>query len=398
MGEGFPPNPPLFGSGRAERRIKKREPSPFIFMNFLSKLTFLLKKPKIIIVTGNGRACAAEAIFQVLSQKLGSAGERFSERVRKTQKIKIKDVLSSEILIFPSAIDSSKEISFLLKNSSLPILVVTAVGEIPADKNFFAAELEKVKPISEVASEVPNKGCLVLNFDDETVREIGTKNKKIRCLTFGFQEGADCRASDIILNKGTNFKVQYNNNIVPVWLDKLFGKEQIYSALAAVCVGTILDINLVEISQALKSYQSLPGKMRLIEGIKYTYILDDSENASVYSMAEAVEILGKIKTEGRRIAVLGDILGIGKYTAEAHEAIGERVARNADLLFTIGARAKFIAQGALTKGMEKDKIFQFDEVDKAKMALQREMKKGDLVLIDGSKEMKMEEVVIEVRK
>jgi UDP-N-acetylmuramoyl-tripeptide--D-alanyl-D-alanine ligase len=186
--------------------------------------------------------------------------------------------------------------------------------------------------------------------------------------------------------------------LVPFWLEGVFGKEQIYSALTAVAVGKILGMNLVEISQNLKDYKSLPGKMRLIEGINGSFILDDAESATVFSMSEALEILGKIPGFFRKIAVLGDVVGIGKYTIEAHEAIGERVAKNADVLFTFGERAKFIAKGAFEKGMEESKIFSFERVEDGIERLKEEIRKGDLVLVDGSKEMRMSKIVDSIRK
>ena len=207
-------------------------------LNSLTKFLFLLKKPKIIVVAGKGRDCAAEAIFQVLNQHIKT------EKVVKD--IHIKNILSEKTLIFSWSADKPEELDFLLKNSLSPILVITAKGEIPLDK-----------AISKVAQELPVHGYLVLNFDDKTVREIRNRNKKTNYISFGFQEGADCKASDIMpVNNATNFKVNYNNKIVPIWLKEIFGKEQIYNALAAVCVGIVLDINLVEISQALKSYRS----------------------------------------------------------------------------------------------------------------------------------------------
>ncbi len=78
------------------------------------------------------------------------------------------------------------------------------------------------------------------------------------------------------INGETNFKINYKGYVVPVWLDKIFGKEQVYAALTAAVAGLIYEMNLVEISQALKKYQGLPGKMRLIEGIKRSFILDNS--------------------------------------------------------------------------------------------------------------------------
>ena len=348
-------------------------------MNLINKIKFLFKRPKVVIVTGEGRACAKEAIYQVLNPYFK---------------------IDSEILIFDSDLtnpSSVETLKFLIKNSSLPILVVTQVGDIPFDKDFFAGEREKTLAIRTLAKTMPAQGFLILNFDDETVREIKA-DAIAHSLTFGFQEGADFQATDIKLNSGTNFKINYKGNIVPVWLEKLFGKEQVYSALVATAVGTIFDLNLVEISQALKNYQSLPGKMKLIEGIKHSWILDDSESATVFSMSEAIEILVKIQGFKRKIAVLGDVIGIGKYTIEAHEAIGERVAKNSDLLFTFGPRAKFIAQGATQKGMAFEKIFQFDTIEEGKLKLQEEIKEGDLVSVDGSKEMEMEKIVKEIRK
>jgi len=341
-------------------------------LNFISKLKFLSRRPKVVVVTGNGRQTAKEAIFQVLSSHFK---------------------VGQEVLILETDLQDVEEIKFYLKNSSLPVLVVSHLGDIPPDKIFFAGE--KNEKIRKLAKTMPSQGFLVLNFDDETVREIKDVTN-LNELTFGFQERTDFKASDIKLNGGTNFKINYKGYVVPVWLDKLFGKEQIYSALAAASCGSIFGLNLVEVSQALKNYQSLPGKMRLIEGIKQSKILDDSQSATVFSMIEAIETLGVIPNFKRKIAVLGDIIGIGRYTVEAHEAVGERVAKKADLLFTFGSRARFIAQGAQIKGMPLEKIFQFATIKEGVLKLKEEIKEGDLILVDGSREMKMEKIVEEI--
>lgn len=344
-------------------------------MNLLSKLIFLLKKPKVVVVTGEGRACATEAISQVLRQYFR---------------------IGEEILIFESEDKELRKFEFFLKRSQKAVLVVTQAGDIPYDQDFFSGEKEKIKGTLGLVKTLPAQINLILNFDDETIREIADVTN-LNTLTFGFQERSDFRASDVRLNSGTNFKINYKGNIVPVWLGKLFGKEQIYSALSVTAVGTIFDLNLVEISQALKNYHSLPGKMRLVRGIKSSWVLDDSESATVFSMTEAIEILGKLPGFKRRIAVLGDVIGIGKYTIEAHEAMGERIAKNADLLFTFGPRARFIAQGAQQKGMALEKIFQFATIDEGKLKLQAEIKTGDIILVDGSREMEIGRIVEEIK-
>ncbi len=327
------------------------------------------------MVTGQGRKTAVEAVFDVLKQYF-KVGE--------------------DILIFESTDEEIKRFEFFLRKSPKASVIVTNVGDIPFDRDYFGGEKEKIKNTLKLVETLPAQTNLILNFDDETVREIDDLTN-LNTLTFGFQLGADFKASDVKFNGGTNFKVNYKGNVVPVWLEKIFGKEQIYSALCATAVATVLGLNLVETSQSLKNYHSLPGKMRLIKGIKNSWILDDTESATVFSMIEALEILGKLKDFKRKIAVLGDILGIGKYTIEAHEAIGEKVIENADFLFTFGSRARFISKGAEVKGMVNEKISSFNTIEQGVSELRKEIKEGDLILVDGSKDMQMKEIVEKIK-
>ena len=377
--------------------------------NFLTKLIFYLKKPQVIIVTGKGRACGTEATWQILKKHF---------KVKKLEE-KIPNILSifqKEIFLIETGLKKSSfvnKLKFLVKSSKLPILVVTHVGEIPFDSDFFSGARKETIEIRKLAEIIPSFGYLILNFDDEVVREIDDITN-LNTLTFGFQKGADFQATDIRTNTGTNFKINYAPKdisrpgsyalrdiscgvIIPIWLGRLFGKEQIYSALTANCVGVAAGLNFVEISETLKDYKSLPGRMSMIEGIKKSWILDDSATSSIFSMIEALEILGKTEQGERKIAVLGDVLEAGKYTIEAHEVIGEKVAKSSNLLFTVGTRAKFIAQGAVRKGMPSEKIFQFDEIDSVIPALKKEIKKRDLILVDGSKEMEMKKIVKEIK-
>ena len=340
-------------------------------MTLINKIKFFLKKPRVIIVTGRGKETAKEAITHALKRHF---------------------IIGSEVLIGADG----EESVFLLKNSKMPIVVSTHIGEYHPDKEFFAGDREDIKEATELIKILPSYGYAILNFDDETVREL--KNTSIaHPMTFGFGARADIRATDIVLtqppNYGANFKLNYDGNIVPIWLENLFGKENIYAALAAAAVGEVLGLNLVEISEAMKSCRGVQGRMRLIAGIKDSLILDDSDGTWPLSILESLDILGKIETAGRRIAVLGDILGVGKYAIEAHESIGERVKGSADLLFTVGDKAKFIAEGARVKGMAQDHIFEFSDNASAAKKLREEIKESDLILVDGSRKMNMIEVV-----
>jgi len=340
-----------------------------------NKIIFYFKKPSLVLVAGEGRVLAKKMISHVLKEQIEQ----------------------KKVLVFETEGREIEKYLFFLLNAKTGILVVTHLGEILPDKNFIIGEIEKREKILDLAKKLPAQNHLVLNYDDETVREIDDYTN-LKTFTFGFDEKADFFVSDIKFNHGMNFKINHRGSCVPFWLERIFGKEQIYSALAATAVATLFDLNLVEISQALREFPPQPGKMRLLEGMNDSWILDDSESATVYSMVEAIEILGKLEGFKRKIAVLGDIVGVGKYTIEAHEAIGEKVAKNCDLLFTIGSRAKFIAKGAFERGMGSEKIFEFDELKSGVDKLKEEIKENDLVLVDGSKEMKMSEVVNAIRK
>ncbi len=100
--------------------------------------------------------------------------------------------------------------------------------------------------------DLSKKKYLILNFDNNNTRRFKEKTPA-KILTFGFRQGADFQASDIRANGGTNFKINNQGNIVPIWLGETLNQEEIYQVLAAVAIGTIFDLNLVEISQALTS-------------------------------------------------------------------------------------------------------------------------------------------------
>lgn len=357
-------------------------------MDIVSKIIFFLKKPKIIVVTGKSRVLAAEAIFHVLKQ-------RFKVEKVSGDKLSLK-FQENEILIFESGDQEIKKLSPLFKNSQNPTLVVTHIGNFSLDKDSFDGQKDEIRETIELVKSLPPQTNLILNFDDEAVREL-KKINGLGGLTFGFQNGSDSMASDIRLNQGINFKVNYKGNSVPIWLEKCFGKEQVYSALSAVCVGIIFGLNLVEISEALKNYHSLPGKMKLIGGIKNSWILDNSDSLTVFSTMEAIEVSEKIEWVKRKIFVFGDIAGTDLNADKDYEAIGARIEKSADLIFTFGSKAKFIAKGAIEKGASKEKIFQFNNVNEGKIKVQDKMQEGDLILVTGSKEMGMGKIVEEIK-
>jgi UDP-N-acetylmuramoyl-tripeptide--D-alanyl-D-alanine ligase len=304
-----------------------------------------------------------------------------------------------EVLILEYGIDRPGDMKYLLDIARPHVGIFTAVGEIPVHVEFFAGPEAVAREKSKLIQHLPATGFAILNADDTTVFE--TKNQtRAQIITFGFGENADIRVSNFSQFfdgrvAGESFKLSYGGSLVPIRLENVLGRGQAYAAAAAVAVGLIFGMNLVKIAEALKEYVAAAGRLKVLPGIKETTIIDDTYNASPLAMREALDTLKSLRAK-RKIAVLGDMLEIGKYTLEAHEEIGRLVAKRTNILLTIGLRGKFIAEAALKAGLPKKSIFSFMNVGEAGRFLQKIMQKGDLILVKASQGVRLEKIVKEV--
>lgn len=306
-----------------------------------------------------------------------------------------------ELLVLEYGVDRPNEMRELLDIARPNIGVITAVGDIPVHVEFFAGPEMVAREKARLIEYLPAAGFAILNYDDAAVNALRERTRA-KVFSFGFGAGADMRVTNFE-NKsddgkplGIAFKLEYGGSFVPVRIDGVFGKAQAYAAAAAACVGLIFGMNLVKIAEALKNYKPLYGRMTLISGIKDTFIIDDSYNASPLSMHAALDTLKSLKAK-RKIAVLGDMLEIGKYAPEAHEEIGRLAAKTVNVLFVVGPRAKFIAESARHHGLDKRRIFSFDTIDGAGIAVQDALRKGDLVLVKASRSMRFDKIVEEIK-
>lgn len=288
-------------------------------------------------------------------------------------------------------------------------VIMTAIGETPVHIEFFNSREHLIKEKSELIDTLKTDGLLVLNADDPDIL-IMKERTKARVLTFGWSPDADVRAGaeNIAYDKdgapeGLAFKLEENGNTLPVIIDGVFGKNHMYASLASLALVYGLGFDILRAITALRHYDLPPGRMRLLRGQKNTFIIDDSYNSSPAACEMAVKTLGEVRASGRKIAVLGDMLELGKHTIEAHEKIGALVKENADVLFTVGLRAKDIAEGAREvypanggAGMQKENIFEFLNAREAGEKLRDFIRGGDFILIKGSQGMRMERTVEQV--
>jgi len=306
-----------------------------------------------------------------------------------------------EILVLEYGADRPGDIKYLLSIARPNISVITAIGDIPVHVEYYAGPDEVAREKGRLIEYLPVGGFAILNADDPVVMNLQSRTRA-RVMTFGFEKGSEVRISRFE-NKvrdgqpvGISFKLEHGSGVVPVRIDNAFGRAHAYAAGAAAAIGIVFGMNLVTISEALARYAPPESRMQLLPGMKYTSIIDDSYNASLIAMRSALETLAALPAK-RKVAVLGDMLEIGKYTPEAHEAVGRVVAKSADVLFTVGPRAKFIAEAARSAGMKRAAIFSFDTADEARKPLKDFIKKGDLILVKGSHSMELNKIVEEIR-
>ncbi len=302
-----------------------------------------------------------------------------------------------EILILEYGADRPGDLKYLLRVARPNVSVITAVGEVPVHVEFFSGPGEVAREKARLIEYLPTAGFAILNYDDDIVMELRDRTRA-HVTTFGFGKGAEIQIISFenrVVNGapvGIAFKLEHGGNSVPVRLDGVFGKTHAYASAAAAAVGIVFGMNLVKISEALGSYRPAEGRMSMIPGIKSSNILDDSYNASPLSMHAALDTLKSLPAK-RKVAVLGDMLEIGKYAIEAHEKVGRLAAKCADVLITVGPRGKLIAESSREAGLARKYISSFDVVDDALEPVLQTLRKGDLVLVKASRGIGLDKIV-----
>lgn len=398
----------------------------------LAKKIIKKYKPDVVGITGSvGKTSAKEAIAAVLSSKftvrknyknynnefgvpLTVIGFEQSPGKSVLGWVKVfwrglsllvnRDESYPDMLVLEMGADKPGDIRYLTDIAPCKVGVLTFISH--AHTQFFKTIKKIAQEKRVIISRLQKDGFAVLNFNNELVAQ-SAKVTNAEVVSYGFKKGTDLQASDvkIIVNEqngrpeGLNFKALYKGNVVPVFLPGAVSKPMISSALAGLSVGIIFGVNLVEGAHALRDWRPMPGTMRLIDGIKGSLILDDTYNSSPEACAAALDGLESLdlKEGGKKYAVLGDMLELGPQTENAHRSIGFSVAeRGVDYLLTVGEAMKEAAKAAKEAGMNEDRVIMFADSIQAGRFLQDKIKSEDIILVKGSRGMKMERTVKEI--
>ncbi|MFA5961807.1 MAG: UDP-N-acetylmuramoyl-tripeptide--D-alanyl-D-alanine ligase [Parcubacteria group bacterium] len=411
-------------------------------LRFMASAILKKYQPRIIAVTGSiGKTSAKDAIFSVISNHF---------RVRKSEKnynneigvpLTIIGVESGkrsffkwlgvilrwlflwifpskypEILILEMGADRPGDLEYLTDFAKPDISVITEISSSHLEyfKNIEAIFKEKAT----LAKALSEKDVAIINSDNQYLAKLKENPRQsgvvARIFSFGFEENADARALDVFLNQnddmsavetprqggassisGLSFKLNYKGTTMPLRLNNILAKHNIYAALAGVSVGIELGLNLVEIGKSLENFSLPSGRMNLIRGIKDSFIIDDTYNSSLASAEGALEVLREM-CQARKIVALGDMLELGKSTEEDHRMLAKKFLEvGGDIFLAVGKRMQF-AVDELNKHEFAGEIYAFSDPMSAGKKLQEILRPGDVVLVKGSQGMRMEKIVEEV--
>ena len=390
-----------------------------------AKLVLKKYKPKIIAITGSvGKTSTKDAIFTVLSK---------FKSVRKSEKSFNSEVgLPLTILGLPNGWDSPiiwlenilRGFKVLIFKNSYPEYLVLEVGvgkpgdikknvapwlapdmviitrfpDKPVHVEFFGTVEKIIEEKSALAYALKKDGLLILNKDDDMVYALAGKVDR-KTISYGLKEDSTYQATyptyqsiienDVTIPKGISFKLIYNGNTYPVILPHVVGMHYVGSALVALAVASEVGCDMLKSINIISEYITPPGRLSLIEGINNSLLIDDTYNSSPVAMESAIEVLKEIKGK-RKIAVIGDMLELGKFTEQEHRQVGKNLIGIADVIVTVGLRAKSTADEAIKNGFSSKNLYSFDTSLLSIDFLKGFVKKGDIVLIKGSQGIRLE--------
>jgi len=385
------------------------------YLRFFAKIYLKRAKPKIVAVTGSvGKTSTKEAIFEVLKIKFGKnvrksegnlnnetgvplailgfrkSPEKFWQWLGIILTAKLRALFGKkyQILVLEMAADKPGDIKYLVSFARPDIAVLTSIG---------LAHLEAFGSIEKIVLEktcllqaLKAPGFAVLNLDDEKIKAI-SGNGQWQQKTYALQSEADVEARNITteiedFRALTNFQVVINSKTkFRVSTPTLGRSANVSSALAAVAVAEILGLDQEAMVKGLANFRTGKRRMEVVEGRNKSIILDDSYNANPLSMRTALDTLKTLPrppANARKIAVLGDMLEIGKISEEAHRLIGEYAREIADEVFSVGD---------LAKGYQAKKHFNHSE--EAGEYLLSKILPGDIILIKASRAIGLEKIV-----
>lgn len=346
----------------------------------------------VIAVTGsNGKTTAKEMLAWVLSGKfkvLKNEGTKNNQIGLPQALLKLDS--THDIAVLEIGTNHFGEVGYLAKICRPNIGIITNIG--PSHLEYLNNLNNVFKEKYTLVKDLKNPFIAVLNADDFYLRKkVAAGIKKPVAIGCGIKNQGDFFASEIRNYKdGLEFRVNRENKVTL----KTLGCYNIYNALAIIAVARIFGLKYTDIVKQLASFEFPQGRLRLIKLNRINFI-DDTYNSNPLSLQQALDTLRSFKTKGRKIFVMGDMLELGNHSRLFHSQAGRAAAKSCDIFVSVGELSKISAQAARCSGFNAKNIFTCQAPSEARDILYTKILPGedDVVLVKGSRTMKMEEVL-----
>jgi len=346
--------------------------------------------PKVIGITGSvGKTSTKEVMAAVLRRRYSTLKNPRSYNTESTLPISLLQLEAHhEVAVLEMGAYGPGDISLLAAIARPDIGIVTNVGPSHMERMGSLETVARAK--SELVQALPANGYAILNIDDPRVRAMANVTPA-RPFFYGLDPAADLYADEIESRGlgGIAFRAHYAGDTVVLKLP-LLGRHSVHTALAAAAAGLLLGLGWDAIIDGLRD-ESAQLRLLAVPSASGATLIDDTYNASPASSLAALNLLAEL--DGRRIVVLGDMLELGEVEEEAHRVVGRRVAEVADLLISVGPRARWIADEARISGMGARQITMLTSNAEAIELLRGLLLTSDAVLIKGSRGVAMEVIV-----
>lgn len=309
-----------------------------------------------------------------------------------------------KVLVLEVGADRPGDLARILSIATPDVVVVTRLPEVPVHVEAYASpEAVREEEFAPAYALVPG-APLIINADDEYAWAMA-RRLSVHVISFGMEASATVRMSapQVLIEDGMpagmTAQVSMDHASHELLVRGALGRTQLYAPLAALATTLAFEMAPKDALAALKAYQPPPGRGRILKGANSSILIDDSYNASPAAVEEALGALRDLKEAmklGKRIVVLGDMLELGRYSHEEHERVGRLAAQEADMLVTVGIRARSIAEGARAAGMSDEKIHSYGTSMEAALALKPLIGEKDVILVKGSQGVRMERIAFEL--
>jgi UDP-N-acetylmuramoyl-tripeptide--D-alanyl-D-alanine ligase len=344
----------------------------------------------VVGITGSvGKSTTKEVVFEVLSQRyrtLKNPGNMNNEIGLPLTILRLSSGYQRAVLEMGFYVPG--EIALLCEIAQPNIGVVTNIGTVHAERAGSQEAIFRGK--AELVKSLPVDGVAILNLDDPWVVKMAELTKA-RKFFYGLDPEADLWADKVegLGLEGIRFRLHYRHETLHLHIP-MIGQHSVHTALRAAAVGLMEDLTWQEIIDGLhQGHTQL--RLTAVRSESGALLLDDTYNASPESMLAALNLLAEL--DGRKVAVLGDMLELGPYEKQGHEMVGVRAAEVADALITVGVLGHLIASAARKAGMLPARIKEFEDTNGVIPYLQKTLLEKDVVLIKGSHDIHMDRIV-----